>query len=89
MTSAARWEDDFTVHRAADGAGHVCLTLDQLPLLKGEYSISAYLLCERGLHLYDAAEQVATLQIQQKGRLQGYFSIPHRWDNTHGKSTQN
>ena len=89
ITSAATWEDDFTVHRASDGSGHVCLTLDQLPLLKGEYSISAYLLCERGLHLYDAAEQVATLQIQQKGRLQGYFSIPHRWDNTHGKSTQN
>ena len=92
ITSAATWEDDFTVHRASDGSGHVCLTLDQLPLLKGEYSISAYLLCERGLHLYDAAEQVATLQIQQKGRLQGYFSIPHRWDNTlneSGKSTQN
>lgn len=92
ITSAATWEDHFTVHRAPDGSGHVCLTLDQLPLLKGEYSISAYLLCERGLHLYDAAEQIATLQIQQKGRLQGYFSIPHRWDNTlneSGKSTHN
>lgn len=81
ITSAATWEDDFTVQRSSEGFGHVCLALDRLPLLKGEYTISAYLLCERGLHLYDAAEQVATLQIQQQGRLQGYFSIPHRWNN--------
>ncbi|MBL8498584.1 ABC transporter ATP-binding protein [Nitrosomonas sp. JL21] len=87
ITSAATWEDDFNVHRSADGYGQVCLTLDQLPLLKGEYSVSAYLLCERGLHLYDAAERVATLQIRQKGRLQGYFSIPHRWDNTASESS--
>lgn len=82
ITSTATWEDHFTVQRQPDGSGRVCLTLDQLPLLKGDYSVSAYLLCERGLYLYDTAEHVATLQIQQKGRLQGYFSIPHQWFNS-------
>lgn len=81
LTSAATWEDNITMQREPDGLGRICLNLDQLPLLKGEYLVNAYLLCERGLHLYDSAESVATLQVQQTGRLQGYFSIPHQWTN--------
>lgn len=81
ITSAATWEDQFSLQRTPEGAGKVCLKLDQVPLLKGEYLINIYLLCERGLHLYDAAIAVATLQVKQPGRLQGYFSIPHLWEN--------
>ena len=81
ITSAATWEDQFAVQRAPSGSGQVCLELNQLPLLKGEYLINVYLLCERGLHLYDSAEAVANLQVKQAGRLQGYFSIPHQWEN--------
>lgn len=83
ITSAATWEDQFSVQRNFEGYGQICLRLDQIPLLKGEYLISAYLLCERGIHLYDAAESVATLQVKQTSRLQGYFSIPHQWENNH------
>jgi homopolymeric O-antigen transport system ATP-binding protein len=82
LTSVATWEDQFTLQRAPDGSGRVNLRLDQPPLLKGEYLVSVYLLCERGLHLYDSAEGVATLRVQQTGRLQGYFSIPHQWENS-------
>lgn len=81
ITSAATWEDQFALQRTPSGAGQVCLGFNQLPLLKGEYLINVYLLCERGLHLYDAAEAVANLQVKQAGRLQGYFSIPHQWKN--------
>lgn len=81
ITSAATWEDHFTVQRTPIGSGQVCLRLEQLPLLKGEYQVNIYLLCERGLHVYDTAEGVATLQVKQIGRLQGYFSIPHQWEN--------
>ena len=81
ITSTATWEDKFIIHRTSTGFGQVSLRLDQLPLLKGEYLINAYLLCERGLHLYDSAEGIATLQVKQTGRLQGYFSIPHQWEN--------
>ncbi len=82
ISSAATWEDKFTAQRTPDGFGQVCITLDRFPLLKGEYLVSAYLLCELGLHLYDSAESIATLQIKQKSRLQGYVSIPHRWENS-------
>lgn len=81
ITSAATWEDQFEIQRTSAGAGKICLKLDQLPLLKGEYVVNIYLLCERGLHLYDAAAGIATLQVKQTGRLQGFFSIPHRWEN--------
>lgn len=82
ITSAATWEDQFMLQRTAEGIGKINLQLDQIPLLKGDYLINIYLMCERGLHIYDAAVAAATLQIKQSGRLQGYFSIPHRWENT-------
>lgn len=80
ITSAATWEDRIALRRSPGGAGRVSLTMNHAPLLKGEYTISVYLLCERGIHLYDAAEHIATLQVVQSGRLQGYFSVPHYWN---------
>lgn len=79
LTSAATWEDELALHRKPDGSGQVSLAFDRLPLLKGEYLLSVHLLCERGLHIYDSANAVANLQVQQEGRLQGYFMIPHAW----------
>ncbi|WAK01478.1 ABC transporter ATP-binding protein [Methylobacter sp. YRD-M1] len=79
LTSAATWEDEFALHREPDGSGRVSLAFDRLPLLKGEYLLSVHLLCERGLHIYDSANAVANLQVQQEGRLQGYFMMPHTW----------
>lgn len=81
ITSTATWEDQFAIQRSPEGSGQLCLRLERLPLLKGEYLVNIYLLCERGLHLYDSAEAIATLQVTQAGRLQGYFSIPHQWEN--------
>lgn len=81
LTSAATWEDNIVLHRTAEGVGEICLRINQIPLLKGEYQVNVYLLCERGLHVYDSAERVATLTVQQTGRLQGYFSTPHQWEH--------
>ncbi|MDE2387474.1 MAG: ABC transporter ATP-binding protein [Betaproteobacteria bacterium] len=81
ITSTATWEDQFVMQRTPTGISQVCLKLERLPLLKGEYLISIYLLCERGLHLYDSATGFANLQVKQSGRLQGFFSIPHQWQN--------
>lgn len=88
ITSAATWEDQITLQRQPDGSGSICLTFDHLPLLKGEYLVSAHLLCERGIHVYESAIGIATLTVQQKGRLQGYFAMPHRWqcDTSHAQN---
>ncbi|SET22866.1 lipopolysaccharide transport system ATP-binding protein [Nitrosomonas marina] len=84
ITSAATWEDHITPVRQQDGTGGICLTIDQLPLLKGEYFVSVHLLCERGIHIYESAKAIATFQVDQEGRLQGYFRLAHRWEkDTH------
>lgn len=84
ITSAATWEDHVMPIRQSDGRSCIQLTFDQLPLLKGEYLVSAHLLCERGIHVYESAIGIATLTVQQQGRLQGYFAMPHRWQNDTG-----
>ncbi|SFM25016.1 ABC transporter ATP-binding protein [Nitrosomonas communis] len=85
LTSAATWEDHVTLKRSLNGTGQVSAVFERIPLLKGEYLISVYLLCEQGIHIYDSASGIATLRVQQKGRLQGYFTVPHIWKVDNGK----
>ena len=79
ITSAASWEDSIIPRLTQEGIGEIKLFFEQLPLLKGEYLVSVYLLCEQGIHLYDSVYGATKLQIQQQNRLQGFFMIPHRW----------
>jgi len=82
LSSTATWEDGLSLVRGEDGAGHARVVFDRMPLLKGSYLLSVHLMCEQGLHLYDSSNGVATLQVRQDGRTQGYFAIPHRWDTS-------
>jgi len=81
ISSAANWEDDFTIQRNPNGLGEAIITFDQPPLLKGDYFFSVLLLCDRGLHLFDAVRDAAKITVQQEGRLQGYFVLEHHWHN--------
>jgi lipopolysaccharide transport system ATP-binding protein len=81
VASAASWEDGVMLARGADGAGSAGIVFERIPLLKGEYLLSVHLLCEQGLHIYDSANGIVTLQVRQEGRLQGYFMLPHRWSD--------
>lgn len=79
LTSTGSWIDGVTLTRNEAGDGSATLTYDHLPLLKGKYTLSAYLMCERGLHVYDAVEHVATLTVTQDHLEQGLVSLPHVW----------
>lgn len=79
ITSAASWEDSIIPRLTPEGIGEIKLLFEQLPLLKGEYLVSVYLLCEQGIHLYDSVYGATKLQVQQQNRLQGFFMIPHQW----------
>jgi lipopolysaccharide transport system ATP-binding protein len=79
VSSALSLTDGATVHRLADGSGHARLLLPRLPLLKGRYSLTAFLLSEDGLHPYDQVIQAAQLVVEQDGPLQGLVSLPRRW----------
>lgn len=63
----------------ARGRGHATVVFPRLPLMKGEYRFSAFLVCELGLHPYDLATQCLTLEVSQDGAAQGIVELPHEW----------
>ena len=79
ITSAGNWLDNVPLQRNAAGEMHVVLEFPKLPLLKGRYSVSVYVLCERSINLYASAEHAATLEVVQDHVEQGVVSLPHRW----------
>jgi lipopolysaccharide transport system ATP-binding protein len=79
VTSAISTNDAATLAVDAAGCGRATLVFPRIPLLKGEYSVVAFLACERALHLYETAEQCLTLQVTQEGLTQGLVELPHEW----------
>ena len=79
VSSAGSVNDGFNVSRDESGAGSVELVFEKLPLLKGDYQVKVFLLCERGLHIYQAHERAITLRVVQSDLAQGLVNMPHRW----------
>lgn len=79
ITSAGTHIDGFELCRNELGYGEVVLKFLLLPLLKGDFLVHVYLLCERGIHIYDQAIAVARIHIRQNDLEQGVVSIPHEW----------
>jgi lipopolysaccharide transport system ATP-binding protein len=77
--SAGAWNDGVTLARSVSGGGWVELVFPSVALLKGTYSLSAFLFCERGLHIYDNADHFIKVQISQQGIEQGLFHVPRVW----------
>lgn len=80
LASSGTWIDGVALLRDPSGAGVATIRFEKLPLLKGRYALSAYLFCERGLHIYSAAEQFAMLDVHQTHLEQGIVSLPHQWE---------
>jgi lipopolysaccharide transport system ATP-binding protein len=79
VCSTGTWIDGVELTRDLDGIGRASLNFPKLPLLKGQYSLTAFLMCERAVHVYEAVEHFATVQVSQPHLEQGLFSIPHQW----------
>ncbi len=77
--SAGAWNDGVTLARSVSGSGWVELVFPSVALLKGTYTLSAFLFCERGLHIYDNADHFIKVQISQQGIEQGLFHVPRVW----------
>ncbi len=61
--------------------GHVCvsLTYKNIALLKGQYLVYAFLMCEKGIHFYESANMFAKLIVEQDDLELGIVSLPHTW----------
>lgn len=79
ITSAGTQHDGLIIQRDAQGHAKVRVRFAQLALLKGEYRVDVYLLCEKAIHVYDKAEAVAVFRVRQHGLEQGVVSLPRQW----------
>lgn len=59
--------------------GRVEVTFPDFPLLKGNYNLDVYLMCEQGLLTYEAVRQAAELNVEQAGLARGIVNLPHQW----------
>lgn len=79
VTSAGSLYDGVTIARAPDGSATVELVLPKLPLMRGEYSMSLFLGCERMMHIYDHAPHCVRFEVMQPGIEQGLVFIERHW----------
>jgi lipopolysaccharide transport system ATP-binding protein len=77
--SSGAWIDQIILKRSPTGSGWIELVFPNLALLKGAYTLSAFLFCERGMHIYDNADHFVRLQVSQVGIEQGVFHLPRTW----------
>lgn len=79
ICSSGSHNDGVILQRNASGEGTATLTYPAMPLLKGHYMVSVYLMCENAIHIYDQANSVAELIFKQRDLQQGIVSLPHSW----------
>lgn len=81
IASSGSQNDSVDLVRDDSGSGRVKLVYPKIALLKGSYTLSAFVMCERGIHFYDIAPHFVRLEVSQSGVEQGYFALPHQWLN--------
>jgi len=65
--------------RDAQGRGCAEVCLENIPLNKGRFRVGAYLMCERGIHVYQWIDPVAHIQLHHDGNEQGFFLLNGQW----------
>ena len=79
VASALSANDGISLKTDASGHGRAVLVFPKLPLLKGRYTVTGFLLCENGLHPYEQVERSLVLNVTQRGLEQGLVTLPHEW----------
>lgn len=63
------------------GQTSIRLVLPEISLLKGDYEVDAFLLCENAIHVYQHVRNVANFRITQNHLEPGVVHIPRQWTN--------
>ncbi len=79
ITSFSTYEDKVDIRAEQAGVNKIAVVLPDCPLLKGQYLVYVFLLCERAIHVYDHAHAVADISVTQNTWLQGVVVVPHKW----------
>ncbi len=79
VTSTSSYLSGQIAHRNAAGYSSVAVVFSPCELLQGRYLISIHLLCEQGIHVYESADAVASIEVVQESAEFGVARIPHTW----------
>lgn len=79
VCSAGSRNDGVDLQRDSAGRSQVTLAFPQIPLLKGEYLVDVYLMCENGIHVYDQVRPCGQIMVRQLGLEQGLVTLRHAW----------
>jgi lipopolysaccharide transport system ATP-binding protein len=82
VASALSANDGIRLSIDAAGHGRAVVVFPKLPLLKGRYTVTGFLLCENGLHPYEQMERCLALNVTQRGLEQGLVALPHQWSTS-------
>ena len=61
------------------GCGKASVLFPKIPVLKGDYKVTVFLITEDALHPYDQVEHCIKFRITQDHYEQGIVSLPHKW----------
>lgn len=78
ITSCSNFYDQVPLSRDASGLTRVSVRFPKVPLMRGRYGISVFLLCERAIHIYDSAN-VVEVDIAQSGLELGVVALGRQW----------
>lgn len=79
ISSVSSVDDGIKLCIDEEGKGRATIVFPDIPLRKGDYTITSILACENAIHVYDLRERCITLHIFQEGPAQGFVSLPHAW----------
>jgi len=79
ISSAGTQNDGLIIKRDALGNAKVRVSFSKLALLKGEYWITVYLMCENAIHIYDEVNHPTKLDVHQESLELGVVSLPREW----------
>ncbi len=79
ISSAGTKNDGLIIKRDAQGNAKVRVSFSKLALLKGEYWITVYLMCENAIHFYDQVNHPTKLDVHQESVELGVVSLPRQW----------
>jgi lipopolysaccharide transport system ATP-binding protein len=79
LSSIISNNDGVVLQKDESGVGYATVEFPAFPMLKGNYNIDVYLMCEQGVHIYEAVMQAAELNVEQEGLALGIVNMPHQW----------
>jgi lipopolysaccharide transport system ATP-binding protein len=80
IASSGSFQDNVKLIVDGNGRGRGRCTFPKFPLLRGEYSVAVWLLCDRALFVHEEVQEFCRIKVEQIGLEQGVVTLPHVWE---------